>query len=183
MKEDLRVVKTKRNIKKVMQELLQKKPAEKITVTELASLAMINKGTFYLHYSDISELYQEIIHDFLENTLGAYDYYDKFFTDPHEFMTMFLADFKRDDFKKAFPFFQVSKERLPVPYLVTETILKHIMETGCITDTVENRIRVQCCISAMTSPLFHFDTTHFDTIVDVTSEMISKMIPHSKLTL
>ena len=52
-REDLRVVKTKANLKGVLKKLLRKKPIRKITVTELAREAVINKGTFYLHYSDI----------------------------------------------------------------------------------------------------------------------------------
>ena len=72
MKEDLRVVKTKKNIKTEMMELLQKKPVEKITVTELASNAFINKGTFYHHYSDIYDLYHELVYDFIENSIMHY---------------------------------------------------------------------------------------------------------------
>ena len=49
-KEDLRVRKTKRNIKHALAQLLQTKPLNKITVTEIAKTAEINKGTFYLHY-------------------------------------------------------------------------------------------------------------------------------------
>lgn len=91
MKEDLRVVKTRRNIKSEMMELLQKKPVEKITVTELASQAFINKGTFYHHYSDIYDLYHELVSDFIENTIGSLDYYEEFFTEPERFLQKFLC--------------------------------------------------------------------------------------------
>ena len=55
-KKDLRVVKTERAIYRALIELLQKKELEKITVSELAELAEINKATFYLHYADIYSL-------------------------------------------------------------------------------------------------------------------------------
>lgn len=55
-KTDLRIIKTKASIKREFMTLLQKKPVEKITVTELAEKALINKGTFYLHYQDIYNL-------------------------------------------------------------------------------------------------------------------------------
>lgn len=52
---DLRVQKTRNSIRGQFIQLIKTKPVNKITVTELASLAQINKGTFYLHYPDIYE--------------------------------------------------------------------------------------------------------------------------------
>ena len=66
---DLRVVKTKRSIKAAFLELRRKKPIEKITVKELADLAMINKGTFYLHYQDIYNLSDEIENEFIDDII------------------------------------------------------------------------------------------------------------------
>ena len=60
-KEDLRVKKTKQSIRYAFLELCKKKSVSKMTVTELSNLAMINKGTFYLHYQDIFALYLEIM--------------------------------------------------------------------------------------------------------------------------
>ena len=45
---DLRVKKTRRSIINAFLMLRANKPLEKITVKELAELAMINKATFYL---------------------------------------------------------------------------------------------------------------------------------------
>ena len=60
-KTDLRVTKTKRAIQQAGLALLLKKPLNKITITELAQMALINKGTFYLHYADIYALYDELL--------------------------------------------------------------------------------------------------------------------------
>ncbi len=57
---DLRVLKTEQSIRNAFMELRKKKPIEKITVRELSEIAMINKATFYLHYSDIYELADDI---------------------------------------------------------------------------------------------------------------------------
>lgn len=176
LKEDLRVIKTKRNIKSVMIELLKKKPVEKITVTELSAQAMINKGTFYLHYSDIYALYHEIIMDYFENSLGSLSYYDEFFTQPREFVTNFLQDFRASNIKKEFPFFSEGTHSPFIPHLITEILLNRLMETNRIEDMIKNRIRVQCCISAFTSTIFHFDEKDMDTIIDVLTEMVEKMM-------
>ena len=60
-KSDLRVTKTRRLIKATFLELVQAKPVQKITVTELAKRAEISKGTFYLHYLDIYDLYNQMV--------------------------------------------------------------------------------------------------------------------------
>lgn len=172
MKEDLRVVKTKRNIKNVMMDLLQKKPIEKITVTELASHALINKGTFYHHYSDIYDLYQELVSDFIENTIGSLNYYDEFFTEPEHFIQKFLYDFRENNIKRTFPFFNEGTHSLFLPYYVTEILLNRLMSVNCVENTIENRVRVQCCITAITAATSHFDETHNNIIVQVVSKMI-----------
>ena len=63
---DLRIQKTRAAIKSAFLELRRKKPIEKITVTELAKLAEINKATFYLHYSDIYSLADEMEDEVIE---------------------------------------------------------------------------------------------------------------------
>lgn len=55
-KEDLRVTKTKLLIKQAFFDLLEKKPFEKITIKDITDKAMINRGTFYLHYCDKYDL-------------------------------------------------------------------------------------------------------------------------------
>ena len=62
---DRRVIKTKTNIKRVFMELLSNRPFEKITVTEIAEIALISKTTFYLHYDSKYDLAEECIEDFI----------------------------------------------------------------------------------------------------------------------
>jgi AcrR family transcriptional regulator len=179
MKQDLRVVKTKRNIKREMMDLLKKKPVEKITVTELASQAIINKGTFYHHYSDIYDLYQELVSDFIENSIGSLDYYEEFFTEPESFIHKFLHDFRENDIKKTFPFFYEGTHYLFLPYYVTEILINRLMSVNCVENTVENRVRVQCCITAITASKSHFDEEHNSIIVQVVSKMIYSTFPNN----
>ncbi|MFF2089093.1 TetR/AcrR family transcriptional regulator [Paenibacillus sp. NPDC058174] len=51
-KVDLRILKTKKAIKEAFLSLIQTKGYEKISVQDIADTAMINRNTFYLHYSD-----------------------------------------------------------------------------------------------------------------------------------
>jgi len=58
--EDLRVRRTRESIHKAFTDMLLEMPYEKITVTELARRANINKKTFYRHYAVLDDLLEEI---------------------------------------------------------------------------------------------------------------------------
>lgn len=63
---DRRKIKTKTEIKNAYFHLIENKSANKITVTEIAKLANIERKTFYLHYSCIEDIYSDIEQDFRE---------------------------------------------------------------------------------------------------------------------
>lgn len=65
MKEDLRVIKTKDNIKKNMLHLLKKNAFKDITMSMLVDECRINKTTFYRHYSDKYDLIEKISKDYI----------------------------------------------------------------------------------------------------------------------
>lgn len=71
---DLRVIKTKTHIKEVFWELIEKYDYEKVTVTEIAEKAMINRKTFYLHYETKDALLDEFIQDALKILLKGTRY-------------------------------------------------------------------------------------------------------------
>lgn len=65
---DRRTRRTKALLRQTLTALLLKKDLKDITVSELTRLADINRGTFYLHYKDIYDLFdqteKEIMDDF-----------------------------------------------------------------------------------------------------------------------
>ena len=60
---DLRVIKTKKAIRDTIESMILEKDLNKITVKELTEKANIHRKTFYLHYSSIKELFEEIMHE------------------------------------------------------------------------------------------------------------------------
>ena len=64
---DLRVVKTQKNIKQAFIEMLCDMNYEQITVQELSQRAMINRKTFYLHYPSLDCLLHEIQNEMAQN--------------------------------------------------------------------------------------------------------------------
>lgn len=59
-KESARVRMTKRLLRDAFTGLLMEKPLQSITVRELCARAQLNRGTFYMHYTDIYELMENI---------------------------------------------------------------------------------------------------------------------------
>ncbi len=59
-KTDLRVIKTKKAIRQAFTELMSRKPMESISVSDIASEALINRKTFYAHYASVHEIIEEI---------------------------------------------------------------------------------------------------------------------------
>lgn len=60
MKTDRRTKYTKMVISEAFMQLIKNKPMQKITVADICALADISRPTFYLHYSDIYALIDEI---------------------------------------------------------------------------------------------------------------------------
>lgn len=60
------ILRTKTTLKKGLEELMQEKPVQQITVKELTDFVNLNRGTFYLHYRDIYDLLED-----LENEIFA----------------------------------------------------------------------------------------------------------------
>lgn len=57
---DRRNEKTEQLIKGTFLKLLKEKSLNKITVAEISRLANLGRGTFYLHYDDVYDLYENI---------------------------------------------------------------------------------------------------------------------------
>lgn len=59
-KEDRRVRRTKKMLAQGLTQLMQQKQVKDITVRELADLADVNRGTFYLYYRDIFDMLEKL---------------------------------------------------------------------------------------------------------------------------
>ncbi|MCF0137184.1 MAG: TetR/AcrR family transcriptional regulator C-terminal domain-containing protein [Oscillospiraceae bacterium] len=68
---DRRVRYTKKAIRESFLDLLEQKPIEKISVTEICKRADINRGTFYSHYSDPFELKESLERELMDIFVGS----------------------------------------------------------------------------------------------------------------
>lgn len=66
MKEDKRIIKTKRELKRAIVALLKEKPFEQISVKEICESSSTSRITFYTHYRDKYDLLNSVFEDFTE---------------------------------------------------------------------------------------------------------------------
>lgn len=59
-KEDVRIIKSKRDLCNALVKLVGNKPFKKITVGDICAEAMVNRMTFYKHYGDKYELLNDV---------------------------------------------------------------------------------------------------------------------------
>ena len=69
---DLRVIKTRKNIIDSFLALLAKKPLEEISVTEICAGANCSRNTFYLHYPYKEALYNSLIDELIEQVRSGF---------------------------------------------------------------------------------------------------------------
>ena len=91
---DLRVQRTRMNIRDAFIELRSRKPIEKITVKELAERAEINKTTFYAHYETIYDLLGTLEQEAIDTVLENLDEFRLLFDDPRTFVYNLYDIFK-----------------------------------------------------------------------------------------
>ncbi|MBN1535983.1 MAG: hypothetical protein JW908_04575 [Anaerolineales bacterium] len=91
---DLRIVKTKKNIKEAFIKLRANNTLEKIRVTELCQIALINKTTFYKHYQDIYALADEVEDETILSIMNSFEHMDSLFNKPDSFVKGLYYAFK-----------------------------------------------------------------------------------------
>ncbi|WP_334351468.1 TetR/AcrR family transcriptional regulator [Companilactobacillus sp. HBUAS56257] len=70
---DRRTIKTEQIIIEVFLKLLSQKKLSQISVAEITRNANINRGTFYLHYKDVFDLYDQVVKMVLNDLESAFD--------------------------------------------------------------------------------------------------------------
>ena len=132
-KEDLRVIKTKMSLYKGLLELMKTKTFENIKVSEICTKSMINRSTFYDHFSDKYELFQSLIDDLKEGlindlkvrkqTNSIKEYYIELVD-----VLLFEIDKKKDIFSSIIKNNNNSITRDMLTYTTINAILNHINE-------------------------------------------------------
>ena len=70
-KEDIRIQKTRRDLRKSILDLLKDKTLEKISVKEICDNAMVNRMTFYKYYEDKYILLDDALNDIKDDIINS----------------------------------------------------------------------------------------------------------------
>lgn len=98
MGEDLRVIKTKRAIREAFLKLRASYPLERMSVRDICNAALVNKSTFYHHYTDVFDLSDKLENETLASCFEGFPYHGSLFEDPQAFLENMPAaiDAQRD---------------------------------------------------------------------------------------
>ena len=101
---DLRIVKTRLQIKEAFLNLRGKLMPEKIKVKDICEEAKINKTTFYKHYTDSLELSNEIDEEVIEKLMSSFPKREKLFESSREYVRALLLSLENSSelIKKVF---------------------------------------------------------------------------------
>ena len=83
---DLRIIKTKQQIKQAFLSLRDQYVPEKIKVKDICEMAMINKTTFYKHYVDSFALANELEESCMEKLMNAFSEKKSLFESPKAYV-------------------------------------------------------------------------------------------------
>ena len=188
-KSDLRVTKTRRLIKATFLELVQAKPVQKITVTELATRAEISKGTFYLHYLDIYDLYNQMVEETVAKIAGSFDPYPDLFSAPESFVRTFLFSqveplgLSLSAGERALLTEKNMQSCSKYPQCFLDGFKEQIYQVGALARCEENDIKIDFLLTGMLSlvvkyrPLTAGDQKKMDFIVQFLSLIIRDTFP------
>jgi len=89
--EDLRIIKTKKAIKDAFIAERKTKELNEIRVKTICENAIINKSTFYKHYTDIIDLSNKLQEEAIDAFVDDFEHKDKIFSNP----ILFIKDFEK----------------------------------------------------------------------------------------
>ncbi|WP_053072617.1 TetR/AcrR family transcriptional regulator [Lactiplantibacillus herbarum] len=152
---DLRVVKTRKAIKQAFMQLILNKSVNKITVSELAKIALISKGTFYLHYADIYMLYDELVADVASKSAQKFTLYSELFTKPEYFVRQFLFAETTPPSRNELALLAPDNLRFSTAYpaIFIDAFRAEIYRGGEILPNKQNDIRIEFLVTGMISLL------------------------------
>ncbi|NBI91195.1 TetR/AcrR family transcriptional regulator [Lachnospiraceae bacterium] len=152
---DLRVIKTRKAIHDTFLMLIKRKPVDKITVTELAREAYISKGTFYLHYQDIPQLYEHMIFSAFQVGFRKFDAYSLLLENPAGFLETFQNQIyhSNSELKTLLQPGEVKNYQV----VIIDMLVQETYARGIFTQSTENDVCLTALFGAMLTIMPNYD--------------------------
>lgn len=173
---DLRIVKTRLQIKNAFLKLRARLMPENIKVKDICEEAQINKTTFYKHYADSMELSNEIDDSVIDSVVSTFPERDTLFESPREYV-MGLLDV-----------LECNSELLKSVFRGKRDVLCSKLEEklhGLFKDkakTEDDRINISFAVGGfvriVNDYLFNETQKDIEKIIDYTTKVVERIIKH-----
>lgn len=174
MAENRRVRMTKKIIKDALLELLDKKPLDKITVTDICNTADLNRSTFSAHYEDAAQVLREIESDVMQQLPVDSDFLTE--GNGERFFNM-LTDFFRyvKENEKLFRILLLKTGRVNFTQRLASTIMGKYHKQNLIRDSLIERYQYIYCVSGALELLKEWVSSGFPIDERKFAEIIMRM--------
>ena len=138
-KEDARIIKTRRDLRAALSDLMEHVNFDKITVSDICSAAMINRMTFYKHYNDKYDLLNDLLLEIKNNIIRRME--------------------------TRYPAVKDGNDALDVTFCLIEAVLDECLQRRALAESLQNNELVLTMVSttiekSITALLKKLDKTH-----------------------
>lgn len=140
-------VRSKTMIRQAFLELLQEKPYEKITVTDIAQRADLNRSTFYAHYPDVQGLIEEIEEEIINRSMQLLSEVtcQNIFQDPKIFLQILVQPVEEN--KKLYQLLVQSDYAGRQLYRINEAFASYVLNSPEIPENLRSSKYFAVCIN------------------------------------
>lgn len=173
-------LRSRQMIRNAYMELLQEKPYEKITATDVIQRADINRSTFYAHYPDVRGIMDEImaeITDMFRRMLQTVDF-SVFFQDPMPILRE-VMDFLQQNHQMYRMLLQSSRAQEQLDQL-KKVLITQVMETPNLPvqnmDPVAVAIRVRMLLGGLIDTYQQWLEGEFECTLEAAAQEVASII-------
>lgn len=146
-------IRSKKLITAALADLLQEKPLDKVTVSDVVRRAEVNRGTFYAHYADIPDVLNHLIQQIFSTMLDAISHNTQPLSSIPSALTKQIQYILEDDIdfcRKIMTSSASSLFRQQLVEIMVDYLLQH-EEDFSITGHEEYVLRVRFCAGGLSS--------------------------------
>jgi AcrR family transcriptional regulator len=173
-------VRSKTMIRQAFLELLQEKPYEKITVTDIAQRADLNRSTFYAHDPDVQGLIEEIEEEIINRSMQLLSEVtcQNIFQDPKIFLQILVQPVEEN--KKLYQLLVQSDYAGRQLYRINEAFASYVLNSPEIPENLRSSkyfaVRINFFIGGIINTYYQWLTGELDCSLDDIAEDIARTI-------
>lgn len=176
---DKRVIRTKSAIKNALFSLMENKDISSITVSELTTLANVNRRTFYSHYSNITDILDEVENDLVAALSELVTKYDKTnFQDSTYNLFLGLNKLVTEDFAFYFKIVRVDMRGMLMSRLkkVLKTSADNLINLTAIRHGSEAAVISAFVVGGFFNSFLEWHSSHSEITLERVAHITSRMV-------